>query len=221
MTNAIIRDVFTMFLRFSRQLSAEDSLTEVVAEQLSRLRPFAIRPDGSLMEWNHDHTERDPHHRHLSHLYPMHPGRMITVEDTPELAAAVRKSLENRGDDGTGWSLGWKVNFWARLKDGNHAQKLIDMQLRMVNDKEINYGWGGGSYPNLLDAHPPFQIDGNFGVCAGIAEMLLQGDADRPQILPALPTAWKNGSVRGLRLPGNKTVDITWQDGKATDVVIR
>ena len=99
--------------------------------------------------------------------------------------------------------------------------KLIDMQLRMVNEKEINYGWGGGSYPNLLDAHPPFQIDGNFGVCAGIAEMLLQGDADRPQILPALPKAWKNGWVKGLRLPGNKTVDITWQDGKATDVVIR
>jgi len=220
MTTSIIRDVFTMFLRFADRFGEDAALAEVIGAQLLRLRPYELLPDGALMEWSEDLPTTEPHHRHLSHLYAMHPGREITLEDTPDLAAAVRQTLINRGDDGTGWSLGWKVNFWARLREGDHALGLIDLQLRMVTDAGINYGLAGGSYPNLFDAHPPFQIDGNFGVCAGIAEMLLQGDAEHPIILPALPASWKSGSVRGLKLRGNKTVDITWKDGRATEVVI-
>ena len=132
---------------------------------------------------------------------------------------ACKKTLEIRGDDGTGWSLAWKINFWARLRDGNHALSLIDMLLTLVDSKREMLG-GGGVYPNLLDAHPPFQIDGNFGALSGICEMLLQSDGENIYLLPALPDKWQNGSVKGLSAKGNVTVDIEWKAGKVTDYTI-
>ena len=141
---------------------------------------------------------------------------MITPDETPELAEACKKSLEFRGDEGTGWSLGWKINIWARLKDGNHALKLLERQLMQVEEKNDS-SHIGGTYPNLFDAHPPFQIDGNFGAVSGITEMLMQSYDDKIFILPALPSQWKNGRISGLKAKGNIAVSIEWKDGKVTE----
>ncbi|GHT95415.1 alpha/beta hydrolase [Spirochaetia bacterium] len=213
MTMAIVRELFANCITACTILNRDEAFAETLSRLAEKLVPFQIGSKGQLLEWDDEYEEAEVRHRHSSHLYGLYPGNQISRERTPELAAACKKSLEFRGDDGTGWSLAWKVNLWARLQDGNHALTILNNQLRFVDESETNYSGGGGTYTNMFDAHPPFQIDGNFGVTAGIAEMLLQNTDDGIHLLPALPDSWKRGFCKGLCAKKQITVDISWNEG--------
>jgi alpha-L-fucosidase 2 len=212
MDMAIIWDLFTNVIDASAELGTDKAFRDSVIAYRKQLYPLHIGKKGNLQEWYKDWEDTDPHHRHVSHLFTVFPGHEISPIETPELAAAAKKTLELRGDAGTGWSLAWKINFWARLLDGNHAYKMIHYLLKLTGSSKTNYANGGGSYANLFDAHPPFQIDGNFGALSGMCEMLVQSQSGEISLLPAIPDAWAEGNISGLKARGNFQIAMNWKN---------
>jgi alpha-L-fucosidase 2 len=222
MDNQIVRELFANTIEAASILAVDTAFSEELTAKRARLMPTTIAEDGRIMEWLEPFAEAEPHHRHVSHLYGLYPGNEISVDDTPALSEAARRTLEARGDISTGWSMAWKINFWARLHDGEHAYKLLcDLLTPSLRREGEEYRLhGGGTAPNLFCMHPPFQIDGNFGACAGIAEMLVQSSRGKIELLPSIPEKWKDGSFNGLRVPGGGEVSAVWKDGLLSEVVL-
>lgn len=222
MDHQIAWDLLNNCIKAAEVLTINDDFTKRAREIRDNILPMKIGSWGQLQEWKEDKDDPNDTHRHISHLFALHPGNQISTSKTPKLAEAARVTLNARGDSGTGWSRAWKMNFWARLNDGNRAHKMLQYLLNPVVTKEIDMSTAGGTYSNLLCAHPPFQLDGNMGGVSGIVEMLLQSHSDNIiELLPALPDAWKSGEVKGLKARGDFEIDIMWNDGKLTNAKIK